>query len=91
MAASGPEVLTAPERPPHRGVASRQLLLAVACLTAGIVPFARWLPGDFVPVAYTALALALRPVRTDALRCASTGSSRSPSQLSAWFRYWIGS
>jgi uncharacterized protein len=38
--------------------AGQQLILAVICLCAGIVPFARWIPGDYARIVYTAVFLA---------------------------------
>ena len=38
--------------------AGQQLILAVICLCAGIVPFARWIPGDYTRIVYTAVFLA---------------------------------
>ena len=36
----------------------RQLILALVCLCLGIIPFARWIPGDFVRPVYVAVLLA---------------------------------
>jgi len=36
----------------------RQLILAIVCLCAGIVPFARSIPGDYTRIVYTAVLLA---------------------------------
>ena len=58
MGASSPEELAAREQRPYPGIAGGKLLLAAACLAAGIIPYARWIPGDLVPLAYTALVLA---------------------------------
>ena len=58
MGASTPEQLAAREMRTCRGVDSGKLILAVVCLAAGIIPFARWIPGDLVPIAYTVFALA---------------------------------
>src|ERR1051326_3893774 len=38
--------------------AGQQLILALICLGAGIVPFARWIPGEYTRIVYTALCLA---------------------------------
>jgi uncharacterized protein len=35
-----------------------RLVFAVVCLCLGIIPFARWIPGDVVPIVYVALLLA---------------------------------
>jgi len=37
----------------------QQVILALICLCAGIVPFARWIPGDYTRIVYTAVLLAL--------------------------------
>jgi membrane protease YdiL (CAAX protease family) len=52
-----------PDRPAPQGQrfhleAGQQLILAVICLCAGIVPFARWIPGDYTRIVYTAVLLA---------------------------------
>ena len=36
----------------------RRLVFAVVCLCLGIIPFARWIPGELVPVVYVAVLLA---------------------------------
>jgi membrane protease YdiL (CAAX protease family) len=36
----------------------RRLILAVVCLCLGIIPFARWIPGDLVRIVYVAVLLA---------------------------------
>ena len=58
MGASSPEELAARAQRPYAGVNGGKLILAGECLAAGIIPFARWIPGDLVPIAYTALVLA---------------------------------
>jgi membrane protease YdiL (CAAX protease family) len=39
--------------------AARRAILALLCLCLGILPFARWIPGDLVPVVYVPVLLAL--------------------------------
>jgi len=36
----------------------QQLILSIVCLCAGIVPFARWIPGDYTRIVYTVVLLA---------------------------------
>ena len=48
---------TTPDGPAYLGVGQR-LGLAVVCLCLGIFPFARWIPGDSVRIAYVAVLLA---------------------------------
>ncbi len=43
-------------RPLYLGV-GRRLIFAVVCLCLGIIPFARWIPGDLVRLAYVAVLL----------------------------------
>ncbi len=52
-----------PDRPATQGQrfhleVGQQLILAIVCLCAGIVPFARWIPGDYTRIVYTAVLLA---------------------------------
>lgn len=57
MEAFNLEELAARSQRPHRAVDGGKLILAAACLVAGIIPFARWIPGDLTPIVYTALVL----------------------------------
>ena len=36
----------------------RRLIFAVVCLSLGIIPYARWIPGDLVRIVYVAVLLA---------------------------------
>jgi membrane protease YdiL (CAAX protease family) len=45
------------EHPPYLSL-GRRLIFAVVCLCLGIIPFARWIPGDLVRIIYVAVLLA---------------------------------
>ena len=57
MSAASLDVPARHERPLSLGL-RRRLVLALVCLCLGIIPFARWLPGDLVRIVYLVVLLA---------------------------------
>jgi membrane protease YdiL (CAAX protease family) len=57
MRAASLDVHATHEHPLYLGVGQR-LIFAVVCLCLGIIPFARWIPGDLVRIGYVAVLLA---------------------------------
>jgi membrane protease YdiL (CAAX protease family) len=58
MRAASLGVPTTHEHPLNLG-AGRRLILTVVCLCLGIIPFARWIPGEPVRIVYVAVLVAL--------------------------------
>jgi membrane protease YdiL (CAAX protease family) len=58
MRAASLDVSTTHQHPLYLGV-GRRLIFVVLCLCLGIIPFARWIPGDLVRIAYVAVLVAV--------------------------------